>query len=62
MDDLESLELLSLVNKVTSELHNHLGMSDKTLAEFIIDQHISAKDAAGFRKALDEFGAEFPTT
>ena len=32
MDDLASLELLSLVSKVTSELQNHLGISDKTLA------------------------------
>ena len=62
MDDLESLELLSLVNKVASELHNHLGLSDKTLAEFIIDQHVSAKDAVAFKTALDEFGAEFPPT
>ena len=36
MDDLESLELLSLVSKVTWELQNHLGVSDKTLAEFVI--------------------------
>ena len=39
MDDFTSLELLSLVSKVTSELQNHLGISDKTLAEFVIDQH-----------------------
>ena len=44
MDDLESLELLSLVSKVTSELQNHLGISDKTLAEFVM--------------VLDRFGAE----
>ena len=48
MDDLESLELLSLVNKVASELHNHLGLSDKTLAEFIIDL---ARRRAPFRRA-----------
>jgi ATP-dependent RNA helicase DHX8/PRP22 len=60
MDDLESLELLSLVTKVTSELENHLGVSDKTLAEFIIDQHTKAAGTEEFRKALDAFGAEFP--
>ncbi|KAL8709962.1 MAG: hypothetical protein Q9220_005412 [cf. Caloplaca sp. 1 TL-2023] len=39
MDDLESLELLSLVSKVTSELQNHLGIVNKTLAEYIIKEH-----------------------
>jgi hypothetical protein len=29
MDDLENLEFLSLVSKVTSEIQNHLGVSDK---------------------------------
>ncbi|KPI35485.1 Pre-mRNA-splicing factor ATP-dependent RNA helicase prp22 [Cyphellophora attinorum] len=39
MDDLASLELLSLVSRVTSEIKNHLGVEDKTLAEFFLDQH-----------------------
>lgn len=60
MDDLESLELLSLVTKVTSELHNHLGLADKTLAEFIIDQHVTTSSSTEFRKGLEAFGAEFP--
>ena len=60
MDDLESLEILSLVTKVTSELQNHLGLSDKTLAEFIIDQHTQSASSQDFRKALNAFGAEFP--
>jgi ATP-dependent RNA helicase DHX8/PRP22 len=60
MDDLQSLELLSLVTKVTSELQNHLGLSDKTLAEFIIDQHTKAADSKEFKQTLDAFGAEFP--
>jgi ATP-dependent RNA helicase DHX8/PRP22 len=60
MDDLESLELLSLVTKVTSELQNHLGINDKTLAEFIIDQHSKCSSLSDFKKALDAFGAEFP--
>ncbi|PHH68028.1 hypothetical protein CDD80_308 [Ophiocordyceps camponoti-rufipedis] len=33
-----NLEYLSLVSKVTSELQNHAGTSDKTLAEFLIHQ------------------------
>ncbi|KAI9859156.1 MAG: DEAH-box ATP-dependent RNA helicase prp22 [Trichoglossum hirsutum] len=60
MDDLESLELLSLVSKVTSELQNHLGISDKTLAEFVIDQHSKCTSLPEFKKLLEELGAEFP--
>ena len=60
MDDLESLEILSLVSKVTSELGNHLGISDKTLAEFIIAQHEGCASVDEFRKKLDAVGAEFP--
>ncbi|KAK0119605.1 DEAH-box ATP-dependent RNA helicase prp22 [Cadophora gregata] len=60
MDDLESLELLSLVSKVTSELQNHLGISDKTLAEFIIAQHSECKSLNEFQTKLDAMGADFP--
>ncbi|KAJ5342301.1 hypothetical protein N7541_011425 [Penicillium brevicompactum] len=61
MDDLESLELLSLVSRVTNELQNHLGINEKTLAEFVIDQHVKCNGSfADFTKSLDEMGAEFP--
>jgi ATP-dependent RNA helicase DHX8/PRP22 len=60
MDDLESLELLSLVSKVTSELQNHLGISDKTLAEFVIAQHAECKSLDEFQQKLEAMGAEFP--
>ncbi|KAL8821467.1 MAG: hypothetical protein Q9223_000517 [Gallowayella weberi] len=60
MDDLESLELLSLVSKVTSELQNHLGISDKTLAEFVIDQHSKCPSLPAFKSQMDDMGAEFP--
>lgn len=60
MDDLESLEILSLVSKVTSELGNHLGINDKTLAEFIIAQHEGCASVDEFQKKLDAIGAEFP--
>ncbi len=60
MDDLASLELLSLVSKVTSELQNHLGINDKTLAEFVIDQHEkSGGEVAKFKTAMAALGAEF---
>ncbi|OKL61305.1 Pre-mRNA-splicing factor ATP-dependent RNA helicase prp22 [Talaromyces atroroseus] len=60
MDDLESLELLSLVSRVTTELQNHLGINDKTLAEFVIDQHLKSGSFANFKDGLDALGADFP--
>ncbi|KAI9837179.1 MAG: DEAH-box ATP-dependent RNA helicase prp22 [Sclerophora amabilis] len=60
MDDLASLELLSLVFKVTSELQNHLGINDKTLAEFVIDQHSKCSSLKEFKTALESMGADFP--
>ncbi len=35
-DELYKLEELSLVNKVTQEIFNFTGNTDKTLAEFVI--------------------------
>lgn len=60
MDDLANLEFLSLVSKVTSEIQNHVGVSDKTLAEFVIDQHAGCKGVAEFKSQLEAMGAEFP--
>ncbi|KAH8696121.1 ATP-dependent RNA helicase DHX8 [Talaromyces proteolyticus] len=60
MDDLQSLELFSLVSRVTSELQNHLGINDKTLAEFVIDQHTQSDSFATFKNVLEEMGADFP--
>ena len=60
MDDLASLELLSLVAKITSELQNHLGINDKTLAEFVIAQHERCPSLADFKSQMEGMGAEFP--
>lgn len=60
MDDLANLEFLSLVSKVTSEIQNHVGVSDKTLAEFVIDQHATCKGVTDFKEQLEAMGAEFP--
>ena len=60
MDDLASLELLSLVSKVTSELQNHIGISDKNVAEFVIAQHAECSSLEDFQKKLDAMGAGFP--
>jgi ATP-dependent RNA helicase DHX8/PRP22 len=60
MDDLANLEFLSLVSKVTSEIQNHVGVSDKTLAEFVIDQHAKCTGLDNFKEVLESVGAEFP--
>ena len=60
MDDLEQLELLSLVSKVTSEINNHMGISDKTIAEFVIAEHAQCKSSDAFEKKLAEY--DFPKT
>lgn len=60
MDDLQSLELFSLVSRVTNELQNHLGINDKTLAEFVIDQHLKCSSFAEFKSNLEAMGADFP--
>jgi ATP-dependent RNA helicase DHX8/PRP22 len=60
MDDLESLELLSLISKVTSELQNHLGASNKTLAEFVIAQHSQCSSLDEFKRRMETLEADFP--
>eukprot|EP00112_Aurelia_sp_Birch-Aquarium-sp1_P006162 Seg1687.9 transcript_id=Seg1687.9/GoldUCD/mRNA.D3Y31 product="ATP-dependent RNA helicase DHX8" protein_id=Seg1687.9/GoldUCD/D3Y31 len=60
MDDLLKLEKLSLVSKVCTELENHLGMNDKTLAEFVIMLGEKSKTVEKFKKNLDKNGADFP--
>lgn len=53
MGSLEDLEVLSLVAKVTSELTNHLGIADKNLAEYLIDQHAKCSSLDDFKSQLD---------
>ncbi|BGP57862.1 hypothetical protein JCM8202_000460 [Rhodotorula sphaerocarpa] len=60
MAELEKLELLSLVNSITQELVNHTGLSDSTLAEFLIHIHGESKDYASFKAKCAEVGADFP--
>ncbi|KAG8527480.1 uncharacterized protein KY384_007632 [Bacidia gigantensis] len=60
MDDLYELELLSLVSRITSELQNHLGILDKTLAEFVIAQHEKCQSITDFKSQMDAMGADFP--
>ncbi|KAF8078989.1 P-loop containing nucleoside triphosphate hydrolase protein [Lyophyllum atratum] len=59
--DLYNLEFLSLVAKITQELNNHLGLNDKSLAEFIIALHDqSNKSLPAFKGKLEELEAGFP--
>lgn len=59
--DLYNLEYLSLVAKITQEIDNHTGLSDKTLAEFVISLHDQAnKSLPAFKQKLKEVGADFP--
>ena len=58
---LERLQSLSLVSKICDQLDTHLGLSDKTLAEFMISlAEANNNSASAFHKALGENGAEFP--
>ena len=59
-NDLYNLEFLSLVAKITQEIDNHTGLSDKTLAEFVISLHDQSKTLPEFKAKLQEVGASFP--
>ena len=58
MAALAKLAKLALVNKVSKELENHLGVADKTLSEFVISLAEESADAEGFKTALAGVGAE----
>lgn len=60
MDDFEQLERLSLVNSITKELYNHVGLQDSTLAEFLISLHEESSSFEDFKFKLGGVGAEFP--
>ncbi|KAF2797073.1 P-loop containing nucleoside triphosphate hydrolase protein [Melanomma pulvis-pyrius CBS 109.77] len=60
MDALSEIELLALVDKVAFELKNHLGVYDKTLAEFIIAQRVESDTLETFkRKIVETSGVSF---
>lgn len=54
MDDLQKLRHLSLVSRVCTELDNHLGIKDKTLAEFLIDLARKHSTLDSFRDAVTQ--------
>ncbi|ORZ32608.1 hypothetical protein BCR44DRAFT_1234281 [Catenaria anguillulae PL171] len=58
--DLEHLERLSLISKISTELDTHLGFSDRVLAEFIVSLHEESNDSfPRFKQLLDENDASF---
>lgn len=57
--DLEKLEDLSLISKVSSEVYNHTGINDTVLAEFIIALHTESKDLNEFQEKMVLAGAQF---
>uniref|UniRef100_H2SB51 ATP-dependent RNA helicase DHX8 n=1 Tax=Takifugu rubripes TaxID=31033 RepID=H2SB51_TAKRU len=61
-DDIKRLEYLSLVSKVCTELENHLGISEKDLAEFVICLAEKNQTFDEFKAVLIENGAEFTDT
>ncbi|XP_053197870.1 ATP-dependent RNA helicase DHX8-like [Scomber japonicus] len=62
LDEIQRLEYLSLVSKVCTELENHLGISEKDLAEFIISLAEKHPTFAQFKAVLTENGADFTDT
>ena len=58
MAALGKLAALALVNKVTKELENHLGIADKTLSEFVINLADENDTPEKFQTALGAVGAE----
>eukprot|EP00899_Mesostigma_viride_P013185 jgi/Mesvir1/21868/Mv04245-RA.1 len=59
-EELRKLAHLALVSKICTELDNHLGVADKTLAEFIISLAEDADTPEAFKTVLDKNGAELP--
>uniref|UniRef100_A0A3B4YQQ3 ATP-dependent RNA helicase DHX8 n=1 Tax=Seriola lalandi dorsalis TaxID=1841481 RepID=A0A3B4YQQ3_SERLL len=61
-NEIKRLEYLSLVSKVCTELENHLGISEKDLAEFIINLAEKHPTIEEFKAVLLQNGAEFTDT
>ncbi|GKA25971.1 probable pre-mRNA-splicing factor ATP-dependent RNA helicase DEAH5 [Tanacetum coccineum] len=57
---LKKLEYLSLVSKVFTELESHIGFTNNTLAEFIIDLGRKCLTVDEFDKKLKKNGADLP--
>lgn len=60
MDELRKLRHLSLVSTVATELQNHLGINDKTLAEFLTDLARRSHSLPTFRRAVSQVCGDDP--
>jgi hypothetical protein len=60
MSDLDKFQYLALVSRVCVELDNHLHVSDKDLAEFVIEIALQNPNQKAFLAALKQQGVEFP--
>lgn len=58
MDDLYEFEVAGLVSKVVAELKNHLGVVDKTLAEFIVAQRLEADTSDSFKRNIKDISSD----
>ncbi|CDJ37257.1 pre-mRNA splicing factor RNA helicase, putative [Eimeria tenella] len=54
---MEQLERLSLVSRIATELHNHWGISDKDLAEFVLHLGEESQSLEEFRAKLKANGS-----
>ncbi|KAF9922003.1 DEAH-box ATP-dependent RNA helicase prp22 [Linnemannia zychae] len=59
--DLEQFEVLELVNKIRNEVLNHLGIDDKSVAEFIVHVHEKSADYTAFKDTLQDAGDFSPS-
>jgi ATP-dependent RNA helicase DHX8/PRP22 len=60
MDGLEELGQLSLVSAVTTAISNFMGVSDATIAEYVLAEHAKSETSEDFAAKLAEF--DFPAT
>ncbi|KAF0989303.1 hypothetical protein HZS_1471 [Henneguya salminicola] len=60
MEDLQQLEKISLVARVCTELENHLGFSEKILAEFLLMLGEKSESIEQFKSKLLQNDADFP--
>ncbi|EGN96603.1 hypothetical protein SERLA73DRAFT_111238 [Serpula lacrymans var. lacrymans S7.3] len=58
-NDLYNLEFLSLLAKITQEIDNHIGLNDKTIAEYVISLHDASNSLLDFKTKLKDADADF---
>nr|PIL98407.1 putative pre-mRNA-splicing factor ATP-dependent RNA helicase [Toxoplasma gondii COUG] len=59
---MDVLERLSVISRITTELHNHWGVNDRDLAEFVVHLGEEASSLDEFREQLQENGAAVSTS